>query len=498
MNQSHDNYAKKSNSYECHTILVNLAEEEEEERRAGGVGETTVLPILIRDLEWYQAAVLVAKLQFGLAVLGIPSTFHALGIIPGTFLLIVLTLITTYAGVLVTQIREIHPEIHNVQDVGELLIGKWGARVIGVIYFAFAVLIVSAGLLTTSIALNALTNHATCTMIFVGLAAFMVCLIGSPLRDLHRVSWLGWLGMACVLTSVWVLVIALAIRGHPYVEHDRYDFLAPIQRPLWGNGDFAACMVSINMQIVSVMGNVSFYSVSAEMRQPAKFTRAVIVGQTFNLFMYLTIGLVIVFIAGQYITSPALGLAGPVFEKICFGIALPGLLVSTILWANVAAKYAYNRLAHASFKVREATYMIQWCIWIATFGSVVILGFLFAGSIPMFDQLMGLTGASAGPLFVLIITGLTQIYILRISKDEKTKMSRKDQVNVWATYTVSVLFVTLGVFLTIAGIYGSIYSINHAYTADQIDGPFSCVDNAILSSPAAYSSASSRSAANLN
>ncbi|PWN34610.1 uncharacterized protein FA14DRAFT_115825, partial [Meira miltonrushii] len=429
-----------------------------------------------RDLEWYQAAVIVAKLQFGLAVLGIPSTFHALGIIPGTVILISFTLITTYAGVLVTQIREIHPEILNVQDVGELLFGRWGARALGMIYFLFAVLVVSAGLLTTSIALNALTNHATCTMVFVGLAALLACLIGAPLRDLHRVSWLGWLGMTCILSSVWVLVITLAIRGHPYVEHDRYDFLAPIERPLWATGDFSACMVSINMQIISVMGNVSFYSVSAEMRQPAKFTKAVIVGQAFNLIMYLCIGLVVVYIAGQYITSPALGLSGPVMEKICFGIALPGLLVSTILWANVAAKYAYNRLAHVSFKIREATYAIQWCIWTATFGGVVILGFLFAGSIPMFDQLMGLTGASAGPLFVLILTGLTQIYILRCQKG--VNMSRKDQVNFWATYAVSVLFIILGVFLTVAGIYGSVDSINHAYTSDHIGGPFSCVDNA--------------------
>ncbi|MCO5549815.1 hypothetical protein L7F22_003289 [Adiantum nelumboides] len=487
MIQSHD--TKKSDSYECHTVLVNL-EEEAEEKREVGIGETTVLPILIRDLEWYQAAILVAKLQFGLAVLGIPSTFHALGIVPGSLILIILTLITTYAGVLVTQIREIHPEIHNVQDVGELIIGKSGARVIGMIYFLFAVLVVSAGLLTTSIALNALTDHATCTMVFVGLAALMACLIGAPLRDLHRVSWLGWLGMACVLTSVWVLVICLAVRGHPYVEHDHYDFLAPIERPIWGNGNFAACMVSINMQLVSVMGNVSFYSVSAEMRQPSKFTKAVVVGQTFNLVMYLTLGLVVLYIAGQYITSPALGLAGPVVEKICFGIALPGLLVSTILWANVAAKYAFNRLAHVSFKVREADNLVQWCVWTTTFGSVIVLGFLFAGSIPMFDQLMGLTGASAGPLFVLIITGLTQIYILRYTKLAKEEMSRKDQMNFWATYTVSVLFIIFGVFLTVAGIYGSIYSINHAYNSDQIGGPFSCVDNAVLSSPAAYSSTS--------
>jgi len=42
---------------------------------------------------------------------------------------------------------------------------------------------------------------------------------------------------------------------------------------------------------------------------------------------------------GQYIASPALGSAGILIKKICYGLALPGLAIGAVLFAHVAAKY---------------------------------------------------------------------------------------------------------------------------------------------------------------
>lgn len=42
---------------------------------------------------------------------------------------------------------------------------------------------------------------------------------------------------------------------------------------------------------------------------------------------------------GQYITSPALGSAGPLLKKVCYGLALPGLLVGCVLYTHIPAKY---------------------------------------------------------------------------------------------------------------------------------------------------------------
>lgn len=42
---------------------------------------------------------------------------------------------------------------------------------------------------------------------------------------------------------------------------------------------------------------------------------------------------------GQYIASPALGSAGVLMKKVCYGLALPGLLVGCIINTHMPAKY---------------------------------------------------------------------------------------------------------------------------------------------------------------
>lgn len=40
-------------------------------------------------------------------------------------------------------------------------------------------------------------------------------------------------------------------------------------------------------------------------------------------------------LAGQYVSSPALGSAGVLMKKVCYGLALPGLLVTCIILIHV-------------------------------------------------------------------------------------------------------------------------------------------------------------------
>lgn len=46
---------------------------------------------------------------------------------------------------------------------------------------------------------------------------------------------------------------------------------------------------------------------------------------------------------GQYVASPSLGSAGGTIEKVAYGIAIPGLIMTSTLWSHVAAKYVSAR-----------------------------------------------------------------------------------------------------------------------------------------------------------
>lgn len=55
-------------------------------------------------------------------------------------------------------------------------------------------------MLSVSIGFNAVSNHGTCTAVFVAVAAITGFMFAS-IRTLGKLSWLAWLGLVCVITS---------------------------------------------------------------------------------------------------------------------------------------------------------------------------------------------------------------------------------------------------------------------------------------------------------
>lgn len=55
-------------------------------------------------------------------------------------------------------------------------------------------------MLSLSIGLNALSDHGTCTAVFVAVA-FVVGFVLSSIRTLGRITWLAWIGLTGILAS---------------------------------------------------------------------------------------------------------------------------------------------------------------------------------------------------------------------------------------------------------------------------------------------------------
>ena len=79
----------------------------------------------------------------------------------------------------------------------------------------------------------------------------------------------------------------------------------------------------------------AFFSIISEMRDPKDYTRSLVVSQAAVCLLYLVIGVVVYYYCGSYVASPALGSAGPLMKRICYGIALPGLIASCMLFVHV-------------------------------------------------------------------------------------------------------------------------------------------------------------------
>lgn len=98
---------------------------------------------------------------------------------------------------------------------------------------------------------------------------------------------------------------------------------------------FTDAMSSISSLIFAYAGTPAFFNIAAEMREPRDYTKALIVCQTLLTAIYITVGTVVYYFCGSYVSSPALGSAGPLLKRVCYGLALPGLLVAVTLMLHV-------------------------------------------------------------------------------------------------------------------------------------------------------------------
>jgi formate/nitrite transporter FocA (FNT family) len=72
------------------------------------------------------------------------------------------------------------------------------------------------------------------------------------------------------------------------------------------------------------------------MKDHKDYFKALSLCQAVMTSIYIAIGVVVYYYCGSYVASPALGSAGVLMKKICYGLALPGLLASVILVTHVS------------------------------------------------------------------------------------------------------------------------------------------------------------------
>lgn len=130
-----------------------------------------------------------------LGVLALPQALAILGIVPGLLCVAFLGLIATYTGWLIGEFKLAYPRVQSFPDCGELIAGPVGREIMSVSSILILVFICGAHVLTFAVAMNALTDHGACTIIF-SVAGMIVCfLLGLP-RTFKNVSKLSILCMS--------------------------------------------------------------------------------------------------------------------------------------------------------------------------------------------------------------------------------------------------------------------------------------------------------------
>jgi ABC-type multidrug transport system permease subunit len=168
------------------------------------------------------------------------------------------------------------------------------------------------------------------------LKAFMARMDRSQLHSRIRSAWLYHKAIKHTtdIPPVFVVTIASGIQDRraaaPQIGPWSSDY------KLVNSPTFPQAMSAISSLVFAFAGTPIFFPIVAEMRNPHDYLKALVVSQTCVTCAYVIIGVVVYYYCGTYVASPALGSAGVLMKKICYGIALPGLLVTTVLICHVS------------------------------------------------------------------------------------------------------------------------------------------------------------------
>ncbi|GAA6040913.1 hypothetical protein JCM8097_003184 [Rhodosporidiobolus ruineniae] len=403
-----------------------------------------------RGLGWIRASVLMIKSQVGLGVLGIPSVLSTFGLAPGIVLLFVVGFLTTWLAYWVGEFKKAHPQMYSPADMGFIMGGKWGREITGLFYWEHPTHLCRRRV------------HARVIFSFVG---FVLAFLISSIRTLDKVSWIGWVGLVGILGAVITLAIAVSVQDRPSA--------APPVGP-WSTGvvniahpSFYEAINGLSTIIFSYAGAPNFVNVLAEMRRPEDYTKALIAAQSVTMGAYIIIGCVVYHYCGIYVASPALSSAGPLLAKVCYGIALPGLIVGSVLNAHMVSKYVFLRIFGKTEHVNSNS-LKSWSVWLAVVFSHCLFGWIVAEAIPVFGDLISLIGALSATFMCLTLLLATWFYM----NWQRVKTDRKPLWLLAVGFHTVILACVL--FVQVAGTVSSIVVLNDNVKSGNTKKPFSC------------------------
>lgn len=212
-----------------------------------------------------------SAVTFATGVMTIPAAMYTLGAAPGALVVVGWGLINTYAGVVQGNFRDRHPMCHSVADMAHVVGGPVLREMAGACFIISWIICAASGINGASTALNALSDHATCTNWF-SLAVTVAVMILASFRRFEELGWISWVGFMSVFVAVFVVVVGVTLRDRPAAAPQMGDYELGyhiIASPSFIQGIGAAATI-----FSASAGTSAFLPVISEMRRPQEYKKS--------------------------------------------------------------------------------------------------------------------------------------------------------------------------------------------------------------------------------
>ncbi|CAJ2511292.1 Uu.00g069170.m01.CDS01 [Anthostomella pinea] len=363
--------------------------------------------INFKNLEWWQAGLVMIAETISLGILSLPSAIANIGLAPGIVLILFLGILSTISGLVMGEFKRAYPWVKNFGDAGEVLgrpigMGRFFQEFFGWAQTIFQIFVMGSHLLTWTICLNTLTDSSTCTIVwaFVGLAVFWV--LNIP-RTLKYTSYMSIVSFLSIFTAVLMTMIDVGIErpiGSGHID---------VSRQL----SFTTAFLPVTNIAVAFSGHSCFFAVMSELKKPEDWSKALALLQICDTTIYLVAAIVIYFYVGPDVPSPALTAAASLtLRKAIWGIAIPTIVIAGVIYGHVAAKYVFDRVFAGTVHIEKRT---RWGTagWAGITVAVWAIALVIAESIPVFSSLLGLVCALFASWFSYGIPGILWLFMYK-------------------------------------------------------------------------------------
>ncbi|KAJ5490532.1 Amino acid transporter transmembrane [Penicillium expansum] len=410
------------------------------EQRQDAFGDESNAEIKYKVLKWWQGGLLMVAETISLGILSLPAAIAGIGLVPGLIILVGLGLLSTYTGYVIGQFKWRYPHISSMADAGEVLMGGFGRELFGTGQLLFLIFLMASHILTFTVALNSITGHGTCSIVF-GVVGLILSLILSLPRTLEKMSWLSLVSFISVFTAVMVTMIALGIQNHGAT-------VKPVVEANFVTGIMSACNIAF-----SYVSHNTFFTFMAELKDPKDFPKALALLQSIDMTLYIVAAVVIYRSAGTLIS------------RIAYGIALPTIVIAGVINGHVAAKSLYVRIFAGTDRMHKRDW-VSMGSWVGIAFGLWVIAWVIAEAIPVFNNLLSLITALFGSWFTF---GFTGMFWLHMNKGLWFSSPKKIMLTLLNTFAICV-----GITLCILGLYASGSAIHN----NQGSASFSCANTA--------------------
>lgn len=430
-----------------------------------------------RNVSWQRAAIFMLKMTFATGVLSLPASLNSLGAVPGAIFIVFWGLVNMYMAVLQGEFKLRHPSLHTVADGAEIAglqlsngSKRWAfvaKEVTEVVYLLSWILCTGLSILGTSIALNALSGHAICTVGFAFVSYVVIAAVGS-IRKMEKTAWISWIGFFSILAAILVVLVGTAIRSRPAAAPSTGSYDLGFRALPSASTSFAQAW-SASLVIYASSANTSGYvPVISEMRNPQHYFRSVYCTMIWIIISYMVIGLVMFRYAGQWLATPALGSAGPTIKIVSYAVALPGLVASGMICVHVSGKSVFVRVLRGSKHLTANTWQ-HWTVWLASTFGTGLLGWVICEAIPFYGSLVSIIGSLGfGPLGICL-----PVVMWFCMHPDYRKGGLQEKLLWW----LHLAILAVGIFVTIGGTYANVVVIIGQFRDGAVSGAFDCADN---------------------